>query len=150
MTKAQRSMGFRSILIATDFSAGATQALKRGLELPRVATARIHLLHVIPVPGTKADLERLAKQQLARAVTSIQTSAPSVLCRRSRESLTAPSVRRRSRNAVRAASSPNDSGSNGRTDSSATSGARPKISLRKGFAAIVRVPSGAIAPMYTP
>lgn len=68
--------GLRSILVPTDFSAGAERAFDRALRLPLAPKAKVTLLHVLPkdIPGKLrkeaiADAERSLEKHLAHART---------------------------------------------------------------------------------
>ncbi|MBE2252449.1 MAG: universal stress protein [Myxococcus sp.] len=68
------SKGLSSVLIPTDFSAGAQHAFERALHLPLAPNAKLTLLHVLPadIPGTLrkvaiADAERSLEKHLAHA-----------------------------------------------------------------------------------
>ncbi len=72
--------GSSSILVPTDFSAGAQAALERALLLPLAAKAKLTLLHVLPpdIPGRLrkeaiADAERSLEKQLAQARTEVMS-----------------------------------------------------------------------------
>lgn len=68
--------GLTSILVPTDFSAGAERAFERALRLPLAPRAKLTILHVLPpdIPGTLRkeailDAERSIEKQLAHART---------------------------------------------------------------------------------
>lgn len=70
------SKGLESILVPTDFSAGAELAFQRALRLPLAPKAKITILHVLPsdIPGSLRkeairDAERSIEKQLAHART---------------------------------------------------------------------------------
>lgn len=70
------SKGLTSILVPTDFSAGADRALERAMRLPLAPSAKLTLLHVLPedIPGTLRkeairDSERSLEKHLAHART---------------------------------------------------------------------------------
>jgi nucleotide-binding universal stress UspA family protein len=70
------AQGLSSILVPTDFSAGAERAFERALKLPLAPKAKITILHVLPadIPGTLRkeairDAERSIEKQLAHART---------------------------------------------------------------------------------
>ncbi|MBL8919994.1 MAG: universal stress protein [Myxococcaceae bacterium] len=70
------SKGLQSILVPTDFSAGAERAFERALRLPLAPKAKITILHVMPadIPGTLRkeavrDAERSIEKHLAHART---------------------------------------------------------------------------------
>jgi nucleotide-binding universal stress UspA family protein len=64
---------FKSILVPTDYSEGALQALRRALSLPLAPKAKVSVVHVVPddIPGTLRaqaleEAERSIEKQVAR------------------------------------------------------------------------------------
>lgn len=65
----QRPAPLEHVLVATDFSEGATRAALRAASLPLAAGARLSLVHVVPerLPARAAEeVERAAQRQLTR------------------------------------------------------------------------------------
>jgi nucleotide-binding universal stress UspA family protein len=56
----------RSIVIATDGSAGATHAIREGLELARAAEAEVTFLSVVGVPAVPERQARYAARARGR------------------------------------------------------------------------------------
>jgi len=75
--KADRSL-LEKVVVATDFSAGAGDAVARAVRLPLAAEATLRLLHVIPeglLPGLQAEAPARAAEQL-RAIDPALSAAP--------------------------------------------------------------------------
>lgn len=73
-----RTPRFKRIVVAIDFSAGAATTLVRLRALPLAATARLHLVHVIPVP-TLAPLptaRQLANDEMEKLVRQAKRRFP--------------------------------------------------------------------------
>lgn len=73
-----RPAPFARVLVACDFSAGATRAIARAARLPLAPGGTITLLHVVPdrVPHRLRDAaEALARRHLARAAKSVAAAA---------------------------------------------------------------------------
>lgn len=69
---------FEHLFVATDFSAGAAQALARAGRLPLVERGKITVVHVLSdrIPKkARADAEKLALQHLEQASKSLSTAA---------------------------------------------------------------------------
>lgn len=71
---------FEHVLVATDFSAGAVQALERAGRLPLANGARFSIVHVLPdgLPqATRARVEQDAHRQLERAAATLSKACMS-------------------------------------------------------------------------
>ena len=69
---------FEHLLVATDFSAGAAQAIARAALLPLAARGRVTVVHVLPDLASKkvlAEAEKLARRNLQQAVRTFGGAA---------------------------------------------------------------------------
>src|SRR5690606_13293937 len=72
---------FESILIPTDGSSTSDQALEKGLELARLAGARVTFLHVLENPLTSGYATPEAMPYAAQLYTDLRTSGENILQR---------------------------------------------------------------------
>jgi nucleotide-binding universal stress UspA family protein len=78
-----RPVAFEHLLVATDFSVGADQAIARAAHLPLAQRAKVSLVHVLSdrIPNkARADTEKIARRQLDQAAKSIAKKAASLGC----------------------------------------------------------------------
>lgn len=71
-----RTVGFRNVVVPTDFSTGARRAIERAARILGGTSGRLHVLHVLPQrPVTPVALEEHAQRGLKRVRALVERTA---------------------------------------------------------------------------